>query len=256
VIEDKRIERELHALQLPEGLTVRETLEKVLRLPKVASKSFLVNHVDRSVGGLIAQQQNVGPLQLPLADVAVAADSHFAKTGKCWGIGDQPIKWIVNPAASLRLAVAEALTNLVWAPVENFARISLLGNWGVAASEPGEMARLFDANEELNIFLGELGISINGGKDSMSMAVEVDWQNTSQMVKVPGTLVVTAYAACPNITKITTPDIKRPGESKLMFIDLSGGQYRLGGSALAQVLQQIGDESPDVDAPQLFRRGF
>ena len=256
VIEDKRIERELHPLQLPEGLTVRETLEKVLRLPKVASKSFLVNHVDRSVGGLIAQQQNVGPLQLPLADVAVAADSHFAKTGKCWGIGDQPIKWIVNPAASLRLAVAEALTNLVWAPVENFARISLLGNWGVAASEPGEMARLFDANEELNIFLGELGISINGGKDSMSMAVEVDWQNTSQMVKVPGTLVVTAYAACPNITKITTPDIKRPGESKLMFIDLSGGQYRLGGSALAQVLQQIGDESPDVDAPQLFRRGF
>jgi len=112
VIEDKRIERELHPLQLPEGLTVRETLEKVLRLPKVASKGFLVNHVDRSVGGLIVQQQNVGALQLPLADVAVAADSHFAKTGKCWGIGDQPIKWIVNPAASLRLAVAEALQTL------------------------------------------------------------------------------------------------------------------------------------------------
>lgn len=256
MIEDRRVERELSPLNLPEGLTVREALEKVLRLPKVASKGFLVNHVDRSVGGLIVQQQNVGSLQLPLADVAVVADSHFAKTGKAWGIGDQPIKWIVNPAASLRLAVAEALTNLVWAQVERLEGISFLGNWGIAASEPGEMARLFDAVQDLNKFLDELGISINGGKDSMSMAAKVSWQDATKMVKVPGTLVITAYAACPDITKTVTPDIKQPGKSKLMFIDLSGGKYRLGGSALAQVHKQVGNESPDVDDPSLFRRGL
>ncbi|MBI2854208.1 MAG: phosphoribosylformylglycinamidine synthase [Chloroflexi bacterium] len=256
VLEDKTVQRRLSPLRLPEGLTATDALERVLRLLKVSSKGFLVNHVDRSVTGLIAQQQCTGRLQLPVADVAVTADSYFTTTGRCWGIGDQAVKWIVSPEASVRLAAGEALTNLVWAPVEEFEGISLLGNWGVAASEPGEGARLYQANEALNGLLDRLGISVNGGKDSMSMAAKVVREGAGEMVKAPGTLVVTAYAACPDITKTVTPDIKQPGKSELLLIDLSGGKCRTGGSALSQVYNQVGDEAPDVDDPRLLRQGF
>jgi len=256
VLEDKSIDRQLCPLELPEGLKVKEALERVLRLAKVASKGFLVNHVDRSVTGLVAQQQCAGSLQLPVADVAVTADSFSASSGRCWAIGDQPIKWIVSPEASVRLAAGEALTNLVWALVEEFEGISLLANWGVAASEPGEGSRLYKANKALNTLLDELGISVNGGKDSMSMAAKVTREGTRQMVKSPGTLVVTAYAACPDITRTVTPDIKQPGRSKLILIDLSGGRSRMGGSALSQVYSQVGSEAPDVDEPRLLRQGF
>lgn len=256
VLEDRSVERVLHSLVLPENITIKEALERVLRLLKVSSKGFLVNHVDRSVTGLVAQQQCTGPLQLPVADVAVTADSYFSVTGRCWAIGDQPVKWIVSPRASVRISVGEALTNLVWAPIDDFEGISLLGNWGIAASEPGEGARLYEASEALNALLDDLGISINGGKDSMSMAAKVARENSKQMVKTPGTLVVTAYAACPDITRIVTPDLKQPGRSRVMFVDLSGGKSRVGGSALAQVYNQVGDEAPDVDDPALLRKGF
>jgi phosphoribosylformylglycinamidine synthase len=255
-IDDKSARRSLAALELPEGLTVLEALKRVLRLLKVASKEFLVNHVDRSVTGLVAQQQCSGPLQLPVADVAVTADSYLATTGRCWAIGDQPVKWIVNPESSVRLAVCESLTNLAWALVEDFEGISLLGNWGVAASEPGEGACLYRANEALASMLDTLGISINGGKDSMSMAARVTRENVGGAVKAPGTLVVTAYAACPDITGTVTPDIKEPGKSRLMLIDLSRGKCRMGGTALAQVFEQIGDEAPDIDDPKLLRKCF
>ena len=256
VLEDESRQRQLNRLVLPEDLTFRDALERALRLPKVCSKGFLVNHVDRSVTGLISGQQCCGPLQLPVSDVAVTADSYFDVTGRCWGLGDQPVKWIVSPEGSVRMAVGEALTNLVWAAVEGFEGISLLGNWGVAASEPGEGARLYAANQALNSLLDDLGISINGGKDSMSMAARVNQHGKRLMVKAPGTLVVTAYAACPDITKTVTPDIKQAGESRLMLIDLSGGKHRLGGSALAQVYGQVGDEAPNVDDPQVLRQGF
>ena len=256
VLEDKSGERRLSQLALPDSLSIKDALERVLRLPKVGCKGFLVNHVDRSVTGLVARQQCCGPLQLPVADVAVTADGYFGLTGRCWGIGDQPVKWIVSPEASVRLATGEALTNLVWALVEEFEAISVLGNWGIAASESGEGARLFVANQALNSLLDDLGISINGGKDSMSMAARVKYAGEGKMVKAPGTLVVTAYAACPDIAKTVTPDIKEPGRSELMLIDLSAGRYRLGGSALAQVYGQLGDESPDVEDSQLLRRGF
>lgn len=256
VLHDGTVARRLRTFGVHGRPSVREALDRVLRLLKVCSKGFLVNHVDRSVTGLVAGQQCAGPLQLPVGDVAVAADSHLGVTGRCWGIGDQPVKWIVDPQASVRLAVSEALTNLVWAQVGRFDGISLLADWGIAASEPGEGARLFQANLALNAFLGALGLSINGGKDSMSMAAGVSRQGVEATVKAPGTLVVTAYAACPDITRTITPDIKRPGQSSLLFIDLSGGKSRLGGSALAQVYGQVGDEAPDVDDPRLLRKGF
>jgi len=255
-IEDRSVKRSLAALELPRSLTVREALERVLRLLKVASKGFLVNHVDRSVTGLVARQQCAGPLQMPVADVAVTADSYLATTGRCWAIGDQPVKWIVNPESSVRLAAGEALTNLAWALVEDFEGISLLGNWGASASEPGEGSCLYRANKALANMLDTLGISINGGKDSMSMAAKVKRENVQMTAKAPGTLVVTAYAACPDITGTVTPDTKEPGKSRLMFIDLAGGKCRMGGTALAQVYGQVGDEAPDVDDPTLLRKCF
>jgi len=256
VIKDNSVERKLSSLNLPEGTTVKDALDRVLRLLKVSSKSFLVNHVDRSVTGFIAQQQCAGPLQLPVADVAVIADSYFANTGRCWALGDQPMKWIVDSEASVRMAAAEALTNLVWAQIKEFKGISMLGNWGIAASEPGEGDRLYRANESLDRMLDELGISINGGKDSMSMAAKVERDGASGMAKAPGTLVITAYASCTDVAKTVTPDIKQPGNSKLMLIDLSGGKSRTGGSALAQVYNQVGDQSPNVDNPQTLKGGF
>jgi phosphoribosylformylglycinamidine synthase len=256
VLDDRDIRRRLEPVKLPQALTVRDALDRVLRLLKVCSKSFLVNHVDRSVTGLVAQQQCSGALQLPVADVAVTADGYFGTTGRCWGIGDQPVKWIISSEASVRLAVAEALTNLVWAPVEGFESISVLANWGIAASEPGEGANLYRAVTALNALLDDLGISINGGKDSMSMAARVDREGEKCLVKAPGTLVVTAYAACTDITRTVTPDIKQPGASRLMFIDLSGGRGRIGGSALSQVFSQMGHDAPDVDHPKLLRAGF
>lgn len=256
VIKDNSTVRKLSALDLPVGTTVKDILDRVLRLLKVSSKGFLVNHVDRSVTGMIAQQQCAGPLQLPVADVAVTADSYFASSGRCWALGDQPIKWVIDSKSSVRMAVGEALTNLVWAQIEDFDGISLLGNWGIAASEPGEGDRLYRANESLNTMLDELGISINGGKDSMSMATKVEKDGASGTAKAPGTLVITAYASCKDVTKTVTPDIKRPGSSKLMLIDLSGGKSRTGGSALAQVYNQVGDKSPNVDDPAMLKRGF
>lgn len=255
-LEDRSIERRLRYPDLPRTVSVCEALQRVLRLLKVGSKGFLVNHVDRSVGGLVAQQQCCGPLQLPVADVAVSADGYFGNTGRCWAIGDQPVKWVVSPEASVRLAVGEALTNLVWAPVGEFEGISLLGNWGLAASEPGEGAHLYAATQALADLLDALGLSINGGKDSMSMGARVLHSGIERMVKAPGTLVVTAYASCPDVTKVVTPDIKEPGNSRLMFLDLAGGRSRIGGSALLQVYNQVGDEAPDVDDPMLLRRGF
>ena len=252
-----RVRHRTRPLELPEGITIKDALERVLRLLSVGSKRFLTNKVDRSVTGLIAQQQCVGPLQLTVSDVAVIAQSHFGLTGSAIAIGEQPIKTLIDPAAMARLSVGEALTNIVWARISSLENIKCSGNWMWAAKLPGEGAKLYDAAVALSDILISLGIAIDGGKDSLSMAAQVrDASGNSETVKSPGTLVVSAYATCPDITQVMTPDIKRPGQSKLIFIDLGSGKNRLGGSALAQVYNQIGDESPDVDDPQLLKRTF
>jgi phosphoribosylformylglycinamidine synthase len=249
---------ELEPLRLPEEISARDALERVLRLLSVGSKRFLTNKVDRSVTGLIAQQQCTGPLQLTLSNVAVIGQSHFGLTGAAIAVGEQPIKGLISPQAMARMSVAEALTNILWAKVSALEDIKCSGNWMWAAKLPGEGARLYDASVALRDILLELGIAIDGGKDSLSMAAKVidPSGEKNEIVKSPGTLVISAYVTCPDVTKIITPDIKKPGESRLLYIDLSGGRSRLGGSALAQVYQQIGDESPDVDNPQLLKRVF
>jgi phosphoribosylformylglycinamidine synthase len=247
----------LEPLRLADDLTVMKALDRVLRLISVGSKRFLTNKVDRSVTGLIARQQCVGPLQLTLSNVAVIGQSHFGLTGAAISIGEQPIKGLISSQAMARMSVGEALTNIMWAKVSSLEDIKCSGNWMWAAKLPGEGARLHDAAVALKDILLELGIAIDGGKDSLSMAAKVaDSSGKTEIVKSPGALVISAYAACPDITKIITPDIKNPGGSRLLYIDLGRGRDRLGGSALAQVFGQIGNEAPDVDDPELLKRSF
>ena len=235
----------------PGGLTVREALDRVLRLVSVGSKRFLTNKVDRAVTGLIAQQQCCGPLQLPVADVAVVAQSHFGVTGIATAIGEQPIKMLVSPAAGARMAVGECLTNLVWAKIDDLEQVKCSANWMWAPKLPGEGAALRDAAEAMAAAMVTLGMAVDGGKDSLSMAAMVD----KETVKSPRQLVVSAYAAMGDIGKKVTPDIKAVG-SPLLFIDLAAGRNRLGGSGLAQTFAEIGNEVPDMEDPALVRRAF
>ncbi|MGB6411346.1 MAG: phosphoribosylformylglycinamidine synthase, partial [Candidatus Deferrimicrobiaceae bacterium] len=251
-----RIPPALLPLKLPRNGSVRDALSRTLRLVSVGSKRFLTNKVDRSVTGLVARQQCAGPLQLTVSDVAVIAQSHFGLTGAAIAIGEQPIKTLIDPAAMARLSVGEALTNLVWAKITKLTDVKCSANWMWAAKLPGEGAKLYDAAVALRDIMLTLGIAIDGGKDSLSMAAKVGSGETGETVKSPGTLVISAYAPCPDVTKVVTPDIKRPGKSRLLFIDLGGGRDRLGGSALAQVYGQVGDQSPDVTDPKLLQRAF
>lgn len=252
-----RIPPVLKPLDLPEGLTVRQALDKVLRLIDVGSKRFLTTKVDRSVGGLIARQQCVGPLQLTLADCAVTAQSHFGLTGSATSIGEQPIKGLVNPAAMGRMAVAEALTNLAGVKISALPDIKCEANWMWAAKLPGEGPKIYDAACAMRDIMIDLGIAVDGGKDSSSMATLVKLPSgETETVKSPGQLVISAYVTVPDITKVITPDIKMPGKSKLLYIDLGKGKYRMGGSALAYVYKQIGDESPDIDDSTLLKNSI
>jgi len=248
----ERISAKLAPLKLPENLSVEEALKLVFKLPSVGSKGFLVRKVDRSVTGLISRQQCCGPLQLPVSDTAVTAQSHFGLSGAATAIGEQPIKILVNPKAGARMAVAEALTNIVWALISDIKDIKCSVNWMWAAKLPGGGAALYDAAVSLSRIMTDVGISADGGKDSLSMAAQAG----DEIVKAPWQVVVSAYASMQDITMVVTPDIKSPGKSKLMLIDLAPGKSRLGGSALAQAFGQIGSRSPDVDDPAMLSNAF
>ena len=248
---DHHVPAVLKPLVLPEQLTVMQALDRVLRLLSVGSKRFLTSKVDRSVTGLIARQQCCGPLHLPLSDVAVFAQSPFSTTGCATAIGEQPVKGLIDPAAMGRLTVGEACTNLVWAAITDIEDVKCSGNWMWASKLEGEGAAMNDCCEAMGKAMLELGVAVDGGKDSLSMAAKVG----EEVVKAPGTLVVSVYAGCPDISLTVTPDIKHAGRSSLVFVDLSGGHARLGGSALAQTFKQLGDVTPDCDTA-LLKRAF
>lgn len=248
----ERVQKKLIPLKLPSNLSIERALKLIFKLPSVGSKGFLVRKVDRSVTGLIARQQCCGPLQLPVSDVAVVAQSHFGLSGAAISIGEQPLKILINPEAGARMAVGEALTNMIWALISDITHIKCSVNWMWAAKLPGEGAELWDAAISLSRLMIDLGIAADGGKDSLSMAAKVE----SEIVKAPGEVVISMYAPMPDITKVITPDIKRPGVSKLMMVDLAKGKRRLGGSALAQAFGQIGNQSPDVEDSFLLVRAF
>jgi phosphoribosylformylglycinamidine synthase len=249
--EDHRVDLGLSPLRFDASLSVRDVLEDVLRLVSVGSKRFLTNKVDRAVTGLIAQQQCCGPLQLPLSNVAVVAQSHFGKTGGATAIGEQPMKMLVDPGAGARMAVGEALTNLMWAKVEDLEQVKCSANWMWAPKLEGEGAAIYDAAKAMRDVMIPLGIAVDGGKDSLSMATVVG----GKTVKSPRQLVISLYGAMPDIEKVVTPDIKEPG-STLLFIDLGSDTNRLGGTAFAQVQGQLGYRVADLENPALLRNCF
>jgi phosphoribosylformylglycinamidine synthase len=249
---DERIPRKLEPINLPSDLTVEKAVKMIFRLPSVGSKGFLVRKVDRAVTGLIAQQQCCGPLHLPVADVAVVAQSHFGLTGAAIAIGEQPIKMLIDDQAGARMSIGEMLTNIVSARITDISHIKCSINWMWAAKLPGEGTRIYDAASAVGGMMTALGIAGDGGKDSVSMAAKAGGEN----VKAPGSAVISAYASMDDVTRKVTPDIKKPGESKLLFIELGEGRNRMGGSALAQALGQLGDECPDVDDPLMLKFAF
>lgn len=243
-------------LVLPENLSVADALDRVSRLVSVGSKRFLASKVDRSVTGLVAQQQCVGPLHLTVANVAVVAQSHFGLTGAATAIGEQPIKGLIDPGAMARMCAGEMLTNIAWARLSAIEDIKCSGNWMWAAKLPGEGAALCDAARALTDILRAWGMGIDGGKDSLSMAAIAPSDEGDETVKAPGALVLSGYVTCPAITQTVTPDLKYPDDGVILYVDLGADKHRLGGSALAHVYGQLGDESPDVDDPARVKRAI
>lgn len=241
--------------ETPKDGLLSEAVDRVLALPAVGSKSFLITIGDRTVGGLTVRDQMVGKWQVPVADVSVTATSLLSgvKTGEAMAMGEKPTLALISAAASARMAVAESLMNLAAASLfDRMSRIRLSANWMSASSHPGEAAALYEAVEAIGMDLcPKLGISIPVGKDSMSMKMKWKDQesNEAKEVTAPMSLVITAFAPVNRIDRTWTPALERledVGETVLMFVDLAVGKKNMGGSALAQTFGQVGDEAPDV----------
>lgn len=246
---------DLRPLDLPPAADLRRVLDLVLRLPGIGSKRFLTNKVDLDVTGLVVQRQLVGPRHLPLSDHAVIAQSYFAPSGTALSLGEQPLKGLISPEAGARMAVAEALLNLAGVAITDISDIKCSANWMLAVKQPGEGAWLYDAACALRDIMVELGVAIDGGKDSLSMASQGRTAGGgSELVKAPGELVIANYALAEDVQLRVTSDLKQAGH-KLLHLTLSD-RRRLGGSAFAQVLGQIGDEAPDIEDPQALKALF
>lgn len=228
-------------------------LENVLQMEAVACKDWLTNKADRSVTGRVARQQCVGELQLPLSDLgAVALDFH-GRHGMATSIGHAPQAALVDPAAGSRLAIAEALTNIVFAHLADGLRsVSLSANWMWPCRNPGEDARLYHAVEAASDFACALGINIPTGKDSLSMTQKYG----EEKVLAPGTVIISAAAEVSDIHRITSPVLSNDPATAVYYVDFSGCELRLGGSAFAQSLGSVGSEVPDVLDTDYFRRAF
>ena len=230
----------------------------ILRLPSVASKSFLITIGDRTITGLVAREQMVGPWQVPVSDVAVTRVSYGFDVvhGEAMAIGERTPVAILSAPASARMAVAEAITNIAAASINSLSKLKLSANWMCAASKPGEGAGLYEAVKAIGLELcPALGVGIPVGKDSMSMSMKwSDQEGRKNEISSPLSLIVTAFAPVEDISQTWTPVLQRNEghPTILIFIDLANGRERLGGSALAQVFKQIGSETPDVEDPALI----
>jgi len=239
------------------GLDISEAAYRVLRLPSVANKTFLVTIGDRSVTGMVTRDQMVGPWQVPVADVAVTASDYTGYTGEAMAMGERtPVALLQGPASG-RMAVGEALTNIAASHIEDIGRIALSANWMAPAGHPGEDAILFDTVKAVGEQLcPALGIAIPVGKDSMSMKSVWD-DDGKKAVTAPLSLIISAFAAVADVRKTLTPQLRTDkGDTDLLLIDLGEGNNRLAGSALAQVYKQVGCTPPDLDSPALLRGFF
>jgi phosphoribosylformylglycinamidine synthase len=227
-------------------------LSQVLQLEAVACKDWLTNKVDRCVGGKVAKQQCAGPLQLPLNNCGVMALDYLGKEGIATSIGHSPIAALIDPVAGSRTAIAEALSNIVWAPIKDGLKgISLSANWMWACKNEGEDARLYAAVESCSNFAIELGINIPTGKDSLSMKQKYP----DGEVIAPGTVIISAGGNCIDIQKVVEPVLQKDGES-IYYINFSQDDYKLGGSSFAQILNEIGNEAPTIKDANFFKNSF
>lgn len=246
------ISRPLKPLSLPNEIKLETVVDRILHLPAVASKSFLITIGDRCVTGLVSRDQMVGPWQVPVADVAVGFNSYEGYTGSAMAMGERPALALINPAASAKVAVVESLTNLISADVDKLNRVILSANWMSSADFEGEGSALYAAAEAIGLELcPELGITIPVGKDSMSMkSAFVDAEKKKKVITSPLSLVITAFSNVKDVRRTVTPELHKDigEETVLALLDISMGKKRLGGSAIAQVFNQIGHESPNVDS--------
>ncbi len=251
IMNDKKITRkysnsEYNANEIP------TYLNHVLRLEAVACKDWLTNKVDRCVGGKVAKQQCAGPLQLPLNNVGVMALDYKGKEGIATSIGHAPISALIDPVAGSRNAIAESLSNLVWAPLKDgLASVSLSANWMWACKNEGEDARLYEAVKGCSDFAIELGINIPTGKDSLSMKQKYP----NDEVIAPGTVIISAAGNCSNITKVVEPVLQRNG-GNIYYINLSQDTFKLGGSSFYQTQNKIGTETPTIKDAAFFKKAF
>ncbi len=229
-----------------------EYLEQVLQLEAVACKDWLTNKVDRCVGGRVAKQQCVGPLQLPLNNCGAMALDFKGKEGIATSIGHSPISGLIDPAAGSKNSIAEALTNIIWAPLKDgLTSVSLSANWMWPCKNEGEDARLYKAVEAISEFSIELGINVPTGKDSLSMKQKY----TDGDVISPGTVIISATGNCNDITKIVEPVLQKKGGA-IYYINLSQDAHKLGGSSFGQTLNAIGNEAPTIKNASYFKTVF
>jgi phosphoribosylformylglycinamidine synthase len=239
------------------GLDLKEAALRVLRLPTVADKSFLITIGDRTVTGLVARDQMVGPWQVPVADAAVTATDYVGHSGEAMAIGERTPVALLDHAASARMAVGEAITNIACARIDKLSNLKLSANWMAPAGHPGEDAGLYDAVHAVGMELcPSLGISIPVGKDSMSMKTVWRENGVSKSVTAPLSLIVSAFAPVSDVRRTLTPQLFTEPSGDLILIDLGKGANRLGGSALAQVYKQLGSHAPDVDDAPLLKAFF
>ncbi|MHB9101071.1 MAG: phosphoribosylformylglycinamidine synthase, partial [Sulfuricella sp.] len=249
--------RELPAFEMA-GIDLNEAALRVLRLPAVADKTFLIAIGDRTVGGMTARDQFVGPWQIPVADVAVTLAGFEEYRGEAFAMGERTPLALIDPAASGRMAIGEAITNIAAARIAEIGDIKLSANWMAPAGHPGEDAALYDTVRAVGMELcPELGISIPVGKDSMSMKTVWEEGGLRKEVTAPLSLIISAFAPCTDARQTLTPCVRTDaGDTDLILIDLGQGKNRLGGSALAQVYKQTGNDAPDVASPAQLKGFF
>lgn len=236
-----------------ESVDLNEAVQRLMRLPAIAEKTFLITIGDRSVTGLVARDQMVGPWQIPVANCAVTAASYDTYAGEAMAMGERSTIALLNHGASARMAVAEAITNIAATAIGDMKRVKLSANWMSAASHPGEEAGLYEAVKAIGEELcPALGITIPVGKDSMSMKTQWQENGEDKAVTSPMALVITAFARITDIRQTITPQLRPEQGGQLLLIDLGRGQNRIGASALAQVYRQIGQTPADLDSPELL----
>jgi phosphoribosylformylglycinamidine synthase len=240
------------------GIELEEAARRVLLLPTVADKSFLITIGDRTVGGMTVRDQMVGPWQVPVADCAVTAMSYEGFVGEAMAMGERTPLAVIDAAASGRMAVGEAITNIAAAAIDDISDIKLSANWMAACGQPGQDAALFDTVKAVGMELcPALGVSIPVGKDSLSMRTTWNDDGSNKSVISPVSLIVSSFAPVPDVRRSLTPQLRTDlGDTALILVDLGRGKNRLGASSLAQVTQQLGDSVPDVDTPEDLKAFF